>query len=269
MVFAFPGVPREFRALFDAHCRPLLENRDGALLRRRAVTFGLPESRQRDALRGFTVPEPFRFSSLPNATGVTLALETFAPPGDVPRLTAALDAAWEDLLKRLPPECIVDREGTPLPETVFRLLRDRGATVSCAESCTSGFVGYLLTEMPGSSAVFERGFLTYSNDAKRELLGVDHALLRTHGAVSEETALAMARGCRAKAGSDYAVAVTGIAGPDGGTPEKPVGLVYVAAVSAKGEICARHQFREDRDGNRRLSAYAALNQLRLLILKDL
>jgi nicotinamide-nucleotide amidase len=268
-VFAFPGVPREFRALFDAHCRPLLENREGALLRRRAVTFGLPESRQRDALRGFAVPDPFRFSSLPNATGVTLALETFAPAADIPRLTSALDAAWNDLLSRLPPECIVDREGTPLPETVFRLLRDRRATVSCAESCTAGYVGYLLTEVPGSSEVFERGFLTYSNDAKRELLGVDEAVLRAHGAVSEETALAMARGCRAKAGSDYAVAVTGIAGPDGGSPEKPVGLVFVAAVSAQGEICARHLFREDRDGNRRLSAHAALNQLRLLILKEL
>ncbi|HEX2613297.1 MAG TPA: nicotinamide-nucleotide amidohydrolase family protein [Fibrobacteria bacterium] len=268
-VFAFPGVPREFRALFDAHCRPLLENRDGTLLRRRAVTFGLPESRQRDALRGFTVPEPFRFSSLPNATGVTLALETFAPTADVPRLTAALDAAWNDLLSRLPTDSIVDREGNPLPQTVFRLLQDRHATVSCAESCTAGFVGYLLTELPGSSVVFEKGFLTYSNEAKRELLGVDDAVLRAHGAVSQETALAMARGCRAKAGSDYAVAVTGIAGPDGGTPEKPVGLVYVAAVSAHGEVCARHQFREDRDGNRRLSAYAALNQLRLLILKEL
>jgi nicotinamide-nucleotide amidase len=247
----------------------LLERGEGRLLRRRAVTFGLPESRQRDALRGFTVPEPFRFSSLPNATGVTIALETFAPAAEVSRLQATLDAAWEDLLKRLPPECIVDREGSPLTETVFRLLRDRKATVSCAESCTGGFVGYLLTEIPGSSSVFEKGFLTYSNEAKRELLAVPEETLRTHGAVSEETALAMAHGCRAAAGSDYAVAVTGIAGPDGGTPEKLVGLVYVAAVSAKGEVCARHQFREDRDGNRRLSAYAALNQLRLLILKEL
>lgn len=268
-VFAFPGVPREFRALFDAHCRPLLERGEGRLLRRRAVTFGLPESRQRDALRGFVVPAPFRFSSLPNATGVTLALETFAPAAETPRLEAMLDAAWNDLLSRLPPECIVDRNGTPLPETVFRLLRERKATVSCAESCTAGFIGYLLTEIPGSSEVFERGFLTYSNEAKRDLLGVPEDALRVHGAVSEETALAMARGCRAASKSDYAVAVTGIAGPDGGTPEKPVGLVYVASVSARGETCARFQFREDRDGNRRLSAYAALNQLRLLISREL
>jgi nicotinamide-nucleotide amidase len=268
-VFAFPGVPREFRALFDAHCRPLLEHDGGRLLRRRAVTFGLPESRQRDALRGFAVPGPFRFSSLPTATGVTIALETFASAAEATHLETRLDAAWNDLLSRLPPECIVDREGSPLPETVFRMLRDRKATVSCAESCTAGLVGYLLTEVPGSSAVFEKGFLTYSNDAKRELLGVPEDVLRTHGAVSEETALAMARGCRAASKSDYAVAVTGIAGPDGGTPEKPVGLVHVAAVSAKGEVCARHQFREDRDGNRRLSAYAAINQLRLLISKEL
>ncbi len=267
-VFAFPGVPREFRALFDAHCRPLLAG-EGRLLRRRVVTFGLPESRQRDALRGFNVPEPFRFSSLPNATGVTIALETYASAAGARRLEAALDAAWDDLISRLPPESIVDREGAPLVETVFRLLRHKKATVSCAESCTAGLVGYLLTETPGSSDVFDRGFLTYSNDSKRDVLGVGQDVLETHGAVSEETALAMARGCRAKAGSDYAVAVTGIAGPDGGTPEKPVGLVYAAAVSGRGELCGRFQFREDREGNRRLSAYAALNQLRLLISKEL
>jgi nicotinamide-nucleotide amidase len=173
------------------------------------------------------------------------------------------------LLSRLPPDSVVDRDGSPLPQTVFRLLREREATVSCAESCTAGLVGYLLTEVPGSSAVFKKGYLAYSNEAKRELLEVPEETLRTHGAVSEETALAMARGCLAAAGSDYAVAVTGIAGPDGGTPEKPVGLVYVAAASARGILCGRFLFREDREGNRRLSAYAAINQLRLLILKEL
>src|SRR5690606_19616767 len=105
VVFAFPGVPREFRALFDLHCRPLLERRDSVLLRHRAVTFGLSESRQRDHLREFTVPAPFRFSSLPNATGVTIALETFASAPEVAGLQARLDAAWDDLLARLPAEC--------------------------------------------------------------------------------------------------------------------------------------------------------------------
>jgi nicotinamide-nucleotide amidase len=271
-VFAFAGVPSEFRALFDAHCRPLLTRGDAEhaeLMRRRVVTFGLAESRQRDLLKGFEVPEPFRFSSLPNAAGVTLALETFAPRAEIPRLRPVLDAAWEGLLARLPPECIVDREGSPLVQTVFRILLERKATVSVAESCTAGLVAHLLTEVPGSSKVFERGFLTYSDASKRDLLGVSGDLLSTHGAVSEEVARAMARGCLKVAGSDYAIAVTGIAGPDGGTPEKPVGLVYIAVASARSEDCTRFLFREDRDGNRRLSAFSALNQLRLLISKEL
>lgn len=271
-VFVFPGVPREFRMLFDAYCRPLLERRDATLLRRRAVTYGLSESRQRDFLRDFKVPESLRFSSLPNATGVTLALETFAPAAETARLEALLDATWNDLLGRLPQECIVNRDGTPLVPTVVELLRRSGATVSVAESCTGGLVGHLITGVPGSSAVFGRGFLTYSDEAKHELLGVPSEVLQTHGAVSEETARAMAAGCLAAARSDYAISVTGIAGPDGGTPEKPVGLVYVAVASARGNRnveCARFAFREDRNGNRNLSAYNALNQLRLLILKDL
>lgn len=269
-VFAFPGVPREFRTLFDLHCRPLLARRDAVLLRNRAVTFGLPESRQRDALRGFALPEGVRFSSLPNATGVTIALETFASSAETESRRAVLAAAWDDLLARLPPDCIVSRDGATLVETVFALLRDRGAVVSVAESCTAGLVAHLVTGVPGSSAVFRRGFLTYSDEAKRELLGVPGETLEAHGAVSEETARAMAEGCLRTARSDYAVSVTGIAGPDGGTEEKPVGLVYVGVASGRsGRVeAARFLFREDREGNRRLSAYAALNALRLMILKE-
>ena len=266
-VFAFPGVPSEFRALFDAHCRPLLERRDAVLLRRRAVTFGLAESRQRDHLRGFTLPEPLRFSSLPNATGVTISLEAFVPLADVPATEQVLDATWNDLLARLPQECIVDRtHGEPLVPAVVAALRTRGATVSVAESCTGGLVGHLLTSVPGSSAVFKRGYLTYSDAAKRDLLGVPAETLEKFGAVSPETAEAMARGCLTASGAEYAVAVTGIAGPDGGTPEKPVGLVHVCAVSRAGGLrLDTFRYRKDRDGNRRHAAYAALNCLRLLI----
>lgn len=270
-VFAFPGVPREFRTLFDLHCRPLLQRRDAVLLRRRAVTFGLSESRQRDHLRDFVVPEPFRYSSLPNATGVTIALETFAPAADEARLRDVLDAAWDDLLARLPAECIVARDGTPLVDTVLGLLRAQGATVSVAESCTGGLVGHLITGVPGSSVVFGQGYLTYSDAAKQALLGVPEETLVAHGAVSEETARAMAEGCLAVSRADYAIAVTGIAGPDGGTAEKPVGLTYVAVASRRSgnTLCTRYLFREDREGNRKQAAYKTVNQLRLLILKEL
>jgi nicotinamide-nucleotide amidase len=163
----------------------------------------------------------------------------------------------------------VDRGGASLPETVFQLLKTRNATVTVAESCTGGAVGHLLTEVPGSSEVFREGYLTYSNEAKTKLLGVPESLLKEQGAVSEATALAMARGARAAAGAGYAIAVTGIAGPDGGSAEKPVGLVYIAVCGDSGAECTRFLFTGNRERVRKRSSRAALNTLRLLILKDL
>ena len=268
-VFAFPGVPSEFRAMFDAHCRKELQRRDSVLLRKRLITFGLSESRQRELLKDFSLPQPFRFSSLPNEPGVAIAVEAFVKNEDATEQEARLQAAWEELLSRLPPESIVDKNGSGLPETVFTLLRDKRRTVSIAESCTAGALGYLLTEAPGSSAVFKRGFLTYSNEAKTDLLRVPHDLLAEHGAVSGQVALAMARGCQATSKADYGVAITGIAGPDGGTPEKPVGLVFISVASGTRAEIHRFQFRGDRKSIRWQSAYTALNQLRLFIIKDL
>ena len=267
--FAFPGVPYEFRAMFDLHCRPELQRRDAVLLRRKAVTFGLAESKQREHLRDFVPPEPFRFSSLPAESGVVISLEALVPITETVLQTGILDSAWNDLLSRLPPDTVVDSAGATLSETVFRLLRERKATVSVAESCTGGALGYLLTEIPGSSEVFRQGFLTYANEAKTALLGVPADLLQAHGAVSEPVVLSMAQGCLAASHADYSVAISGIAGPDGGSPEKPVGLVYIAVASRNWVEAKRFNFRGDRKSIRWLSAYSALNMLRLLILKDL
>jgi len=268
-LFAFPGVPREFKALFDLYCRPMLERRGAVHLRRSLITFGLGETRQRELLRDFAVPAPFRFSSLPAESEVTISIEGFAEAHDLAAQEAVLDKTWQTLISLLPPETIVDKGGASLTATVFRLLSEAGATVTVAESCTGGAVGHLLTEVPGSSAVFREGYLTYSNEAKAKLLGVPESLLREHGAVSEPVARAMARGARAAAGADYAISVTGIAGPDGGSPEKPVGLVYIAVEGASGAECARFTFTGNREMVRKRSSRAALNQLRLLILKDL
>lgn len=116
-------------------------------------------------------------------------------------------------------------------ERIFRLCRDGGLTLTTAESCTGGLVAAAITEIPGSSDVFDRGLVTYSNDAKRKLLGVSETLLATHGAVSAEVAKAMAEGALAAADTDLAVSLTGIAGPDGGTEQKPVGLVFIGCAS--------------------------------------
>jgi nicotinamide-nucleotide amidase len=269
-VFAFPGVPAEFHAMFDLHCRPELQRRDAILLRRKLVTFGLPESRQRELLKDFTPPVPFRFSSLPAESGVVIAIEALVPQAQAASHSVRLEAAWKELISRLPEDCIVDRGGLSLPEAVFLLLRSRKSTVAVAESCTAGALGFLLTETPGSSEVFRQGVLAYANEAKTQWLGVSTKLLAEHGAVSEPVALAMARGCREAANTDYAVAITGIAGPDGGTPEKPVGLVYIGVASSRGAKVYRFQFRAgDRNSLRWRSAYTALNQLRLFIINDL
>ena len=268
-IFAFPGVPGEFKAMFDEHCRAELLRSDAVLLRKRIFTFGLMESRQRELLRDFVAPDPFRFSSLPSESGVAIALEAFVNTAEAEEKTRLLEKTWADLLSRLPEDAVVDKEGATLSETVFQLLKKHRATVSVAESCTAGALGYLITETPGSSAIFKRGFLTYSNTAKGTMLGISEDTLANFGAVSAEVAVAMARSCVQRANSDYGVSITGIAGPDGGSIEKPVGLVFISVASPKRTEIHRFQFRGSRKSIRWQSAYTALNQLRLFILKDL
>lgn len=139
--------------------------------------------------------------------------------------------------------------------------RSLGLRVATVESCTGGLVGHLITEVPGSSAYFVGGFVTYSDALKRDVVGVPHDVLASHGAVSAQVAMAMATGGRERTGADLAVSVTGIAGPDGGTPPKPVGLTYVAVADRIGVSVRRHQWNGDRRENKRLSAIAALELL--------
>jgi nicotinamide-nucleotide amidase len=142
-----------------------------------------------------------------------------------------------------------------------RACLDRGLTVSLAESCTGGLVAAALTEIPGSSGYFLGGVVSYADTAKRQLLDVPEAVLAAHGAVSAQTARAMAEGARARFGTDLAASVTGVAGPDGGSPEKPVGLTYVAVADAAGVDVRRHLWPGDRAENRRDSVVAVLDLL--------
>jgi PncC family amidohydrolase len=137
----------------------------------------------------------------------------------------------------------------------------RGLTVATAESCTGGLVAHLITEVPGSSGYLRGGVVAYSDDVKRAQLGVPDELLRAHGAVSAQVALAMAEGVRARLGTDLGVGVTGVAGPDGGSETKPVGLVYVAVSGGPAPAVQRFLWPHDREGNKRASAEAALRML--------
>jgi PncC family amidohydrolase len=133
-----------------------------------------------------------------------------------------------------------------------------GRRVATVESCTGGLVGHLITEVPGSSAYYAGGFVTYSDALKRDVVGVPHDVLAAHGAVSAQVAMAMAIGGRARTEADLAVSVTGITGPDGGTDSKPVGLTYVAVADAVGVTVRRHAWNGDRADNKRRSAGVAL-----------
>jgi PncC family amidohydrolase len=152
--------------------------------------------------------------------------------------------------------------GEDPPEAlVGRLLRQAGMTLALAESCTGGLVAHRITDVPGSSDYFVGGIVSYSNDIKERVLGVQRTTLRRYGAVSEQTALEMARGGRRVCRADVALALTGVAGPGGGTPDKPVGLVYVALATRDGEWFERHVWDGDRLGNKQRSAEAALDLL--------
>jgi nicotinamide-nucleotide amidase len=263
--YAFPGVPAELDAMVRLHLLPGLQG-DNVLLERGMWTWGWSESSQRQAFATLRVPDGYRFSSLPGERGVRLTLSRLCGAADRERSAAELDGHWLRLQAAIPRQAIVDAAGAGLPQAVVDLLSAAGATVSVAESCTGGGLGFLLTEVPGSSAVFHKGFLAYSNPAKTDLLGVPAATLEAFGAVSEATALAMAQGCLERSGATYAAAITGIAGPGGGTPEKPVGTVWIA-VATQG--FARAKLLKMRPAGRNTlrwrSAYSALNQLRLLI----
>lgn len=143
-----------------------------------------------------------------------------------------------------------------------KLLREKGLTLAVAESCTGGLLGMRLTEVPGSSDYFRGGVIAYSNAVKEAVLGVPRAILEEKGAVSPECARAMAEGARRLLGADLALAITGIAGPTGGTPEKPVGLVYIALAHPGGVEVERHEFRGSRQGVRWSASEAALALLR-------
>ena len=148
-----------------------------------------------------------------------------------------------------------------LAERLQAVCLDRGLTVATAESCTGGSVAGAITAIAGSSAYFQGGVVSYANEVKRDLLGVPEALLEAHGAVSAQVALAMAAGAQRVLGADLGIATTGIAGPDGGTPDKPVGLVYIAVHDAGGSDVRRFQWPGDRSANIEASVAAALELL--------
>lgn len=166
------------------------------------------------------------------------------------------------------PEQLFARDERSIEEIVLDLCRDGGMRLATAESCTGGLIGTRLTDVPGASDVYVGGVVAYSNVLKTSLLGVDSTLLETHGAVSQEAAEAMAAGARRKLGAEAAIAVTGIAGPDGGTPEKPVGLIFLHAEARENRLSREFQLPGDRGAVRTRAAVAAMHLLRRVLTRS-
>jgi nicotinamide-nucleotide amidase len=264
-LFFLPGVPSEMRPMLEANVLPyLLEQYPDppAEVRRRFTVFGLAEPEVEARLA----------AALPNDVSLAFAV-------DMPFVQVKLHArgnAAEHLVdlaelaaRKALGEFIVGLGDQTLAATTTRLLTEAGLTLALAESCTGGMIAKLITDQSGASAVLERGAVTYANSAKQDWLSVPNEILNGAGAVSSECAIAMARGVRNAAGTQIGLAVTGIAGPTGGTPDKPAGTVFIAMTTATWQRVERFQFPGDRHQVRLRTACTALDWLRRLALERL
>jgi nicotinamide-nucleotide amidase len=263
IVISLPGPPNEMIPMVENHVIPLLTERlqgQRQYLVTRVMRFiGIGESAVEEKVQDLIRSTNPSLAPLAHTGEVHLRIGAKA---DSPEAAEALIQPMETELRSRLGRFIYGVDKTILEAAIVQLLKERGKTVACAESCTGGGLGARLTAIPGSSAAFLGGVVSYSNDAKVRLLGVDPALLAEHGAVSGPVAEAMARGAREQLGSDLAVSITGVAGPDGGTPEKPVGLVYVGIATADRVFAQENHFIGIREDVRRRSTQVALQMIR-------
>ncbi|MFQ5988434.1 MAG: competence/damage-inducible protein A [Candidatus Methylomirabilales bacterium] len=266
ILISLPGPPREMRSLFIEQVLPVLLQKagNGRRIRTRTIKVcGLVESQVEERIQElFTTDHP-PMSLLARQGEVHVRVTVAGREEEIqPQLKI-----WEEKLRHLLGDAIFGVDEERLEEAVGQLLRLEGKTMALAESSTGGLICHRITNVAGSSDYFARGIVAYSNQAKQDHLGVPFSLIERHGAVSSEVAIAMAAGVRHLAGTDLGVAVTGIAGPGGGTETKPVGLTFIALANAQGEEWSEHRFRFDRDGNKWWASQMALEMLRRYLLK--
>jgi len=263
--FFTPGVPREMKKMFDEQIVPHIEghaSRDTFQIR--IGTFGLPESVVGERLAGLEAANP----------GLVIGYRAHFPEVEVKILVRAEDhtkaeerarALADETKRRLGDHAYGEGDGGFVAH-VSELLAGRGLTLALAESCTGGLVGHLLTKPAGASRFLLAGAITYANEAKTDLANVPAALIAAHGAVSEPVARAMAEGIRARSKADFGLAITGVAGPGGGSPEKPVGTVFLAVASAKETVVKPLLFVHDRAMIQMYAAFCALDLLRRAVI---
>jgi nicotinamide-nucleotide amidase len=266
-----PGPPREMKPMLEAVIAERLAPKAGGrrLFRRVLKITGRAESdvdAQAQPVYGQWTAQPVPISTTILAVLGQIELHLTAEAVSQADADRALAAAVRELQQTLGP-AVYSTDGRPLEAVVGDLLRERHLTIAVAESCTGGLLASRLTDVPGSSDYVERGVVCYSNRSKTELAGVPEAMIAEHGAVSEPVALAMAEGIRSRAGTNIGIGVTGIAGPGGGSPEKPVGTVAIAVVVDGERRVRTFQFIGGREMVKFQGAQSALNMTRLLVLR--
>jgi nicotinamide-nucleotide amidase len=261
-VILLPGPPRELQPMFrDSIAQRLTAAFRGApLIRRLIKVAGMPESLVDQHIAPIYSQFP-RISTTILAAPGQIEIHISASSKNHPNADAELNEL-QDRIEDALGEAVFCTEDKSLEEVVGIFLGMRNATIAVAESCTGGLIAKRLTDIPGSSNYFLGGVVCYCNQSKIDLLGVEPELLASHGAVSSEVACAMAAGVRRRFASSYGLSVTGIAGPSGGSPEKPVGLVYLGWDNGSEVISQRAQFTSDREGIRHWAAQTALNLIR-------
>jgi nicotinamide-nucleotide amidase len=269
-IVLLPGVPRELRAIFEGDLQAVLKDRlarpgEGAAIHHRVLhTTGIPEPRLAELLEERLAQLPPETTQdvvlayLPDLYGVDIRFTTSG--GTAEEATDRIDRLVAGVDSLLSPWLFHASSGD-LAEAVSEALRQRGAKLAVAESCTGGLVAKRITDLPGSSGVFLGGIVAYSNDAKVRHAGVSEADLERYGAVSEAVARQLAVGVATRFGAEVGVGVTGVAGPGGGTEEKPVGTVWIASAIDGESIAEQGRFAGDRDAVRERAAQAALAQL--------
>lgn len=265
---SLPGVPFEMKYLIENEVLPRLEKtgKTKAIYHKTILTQGIPESMLAIRIEDFenNLPANVKLAYLPSPMSVRLRLS--ATGDDKNELEKRVETE-AGKLQQIIPEAIYGYGNETMAEAIGKILLPLGKTLAVAESCTGGFISHLVTSVPGCSAWYKGSVTAYSNEVKGKLLGVNAETLINFGAVSEETACEMATGARKVLNADYAVATTGIAGPDGGTPEKPVGTVWIAVAAKRAVKAKKFTFGDNRERNILRSGQTALQFLRQVIME--
>lgn len=267
VLISMPGVPFEMKALVKDEVLPRLRKHFAldANAHRTIITFGLAESILADTIASWeeALPPYLHLAYLPSALCIRLRLSAYEI--DRQKAEQEIESQIEKLSKVIP-NYIIGSEDDSLESVTGTLLKTRGETLATAESCTGGNIAHRFTAMPGASEYFKGGVVAYSNEVKMALLGVDPESLNRYGAVSQSVAEQMAEGVRRATGATYGISTTGIAGPTGGTPEKPVGTVWMAVATPNGVFSRRMVFGSVRSQNIERASSNCINLLRLQLL---